>query len=677
MPDAGGYQGSVIRIPLGKEGLTYSKNPSSLPPSGLLQADTVTFSDDSVHKMPGRSKIGRYAGTSFTFVDADVNVGANTVTEAAHGLNSGDGPLYLTTTGVLPGGLSANTNYYAIRVDANTIKFATTRANAIAGTAIDITSAAGGGTHTFNSRSIFSVFDWFPSEGVQFTVTLSSDGHLFMAPASDTQLAQNEIVPPGATTPVRAVFVECGGSAAINVDSVRFLAIFTGQAAPGFYQGTSPSPSKFTNTADWSTAYPLNGVVHNGRLFAFGNSNKPHSLYGSTIDDHRNFTTGVVSGNASASSATYHHIHPGVGLRLYQGFSHKGLLFLLKFPVGVFYLDDTDINPIGWKANQVTNAMGCAPTPYAGILVDDGIMFMSASGQFFLITASSQGGVTVTDLSTRMYLDQWLQTHVNMTRLNQVVGAWDSTLKIAYFAVPSKLEGTNSLVNDLLLMFDFRSFTKGEAKVRFSYSYRDLSQALAIRRDPSSFIYKTMQADYAGNLWQLGDEERSITTSLPGQTQVTSGYTGRFQINHTDISEYLASFDPTVGPMNKNWDWLGIEYVPNTGGSISVIEYVDGVAQPTQTADLIQSGPRLAPAPGFTEFTIYSGSGSTVASELAGATTAGLDLRVKWVRLLGTGRRVSIEIASSAVAAEDMHITALYLGYRKAGQDVGRGQGSS
>lgn len=678
-----GYQGQVIRIPLGKEGLCYSKNPSSLPPSALLQAESITFSDDSAHLMPGRSKIGKYAGTTFTFAPADVDTGANeTIAETAHGLVTGDGPVYFSTTGGLPNPLVADTDYWIIRFDANKISLATSRALAFAGTKVNLTSQ-GTGTHTLASRSIFSVYDWWPQEGTQYTVTLSSDGRVYItASATDTQLAQNETIPVGTTTPRRAVFVECGGSAAINVDSVKLLAIFTGQGAPGFFQGTSLLPGKAVYTpTDWTASYPVNGVVHNGRLFSFGNPNKPHTLYGSTIDNHQNFRLGVETGNASASSATYTHIHPGVGLRLYQGFSHKGLLFLLKFPRGVFYLDDTDLNPTGWKAAQVTDAMGCAPTPFSGILVDDGILFMSAAGQFFLITATTQGGVTVTDLSTRLYLDQWLQTHVNLTRLDQVVAAWDSTLKIAYFAVPSQINGTNSLTNDLLLMFDFRAFTKGEAKVRVSYTYRDASQALAVRRNPSTYRYEVMQADYAGNLWRLangvGNDERSVDSALPGNTPSLSGYVGRFQISHTDLEEYMSQYDPTLGPMNKNFDWLGVEYVPNTGGNITVVEYVDGVAQPSQTVSLTQSGPRLASAPGFTEFTIWAGSGSTVASELAGTTTAGLDLRVKWVRLTGTGRRTSIEIASSGTAGEDMHVTALYLGFRKAGQDVGRGQGSS
>jgi hypothetical protein len=46
--------------------------------------------------------------------------------------------------GALPGGVSGATTYWVIAVDANTFQIASTRANAIAGTAIDVTTNGGG-----------------------------------------------------------------------------------------------------------------------------------------------------------------------------------------------------------------------------------------------------------------------------------------------------------------------------------------------------------------------------------------------------------------------------------------------------------------------------------------------------------------------------------------------------
>lgn len=57
-----------------------------------------------------------------------------------------------TTTTTLPSPLTA-TNYYVIRIDANTFKLATSAANALAGTAIDITDT-GTGTHTLTPAAL-------------------------------------------------------------------------------------------------------------------------------------------------------------------------------------------------------------------------------------------------------------------------------------------------------------------------------------------------------------------------------------------------------------------------------------------------------------------------------------------------------------------------------------------
>ena len=56
----------------------------------------------------------------------------------------------LSTTTTLPAGLATATDYYVIKISDTTCKFATSYANAVAGTAINITDA-GTGTHTINT----------------------------------------------------------------------------------------------------------------------------------------------------------------------------------------------------------------------------------------------------------------------------------------------------------------------------------------------------------------------------------------------------------------------------------------------------------------------------------------------------------------------------------------------
>jgi len=56
-----------------------------------------------------------------------------------------------TTTGTLPTGLATATDYYVIKLTDTTISVATSYANAVAGTAVSITSGTGSGVHTLNT----------------------------------------------------------------------------------------------------------------------------------------------------------------------------------------------------------------------------------------------------------------------------------------------------------------------------------------------------------------------------------------------------------------------------------------------------------------------------------------------------------------------------------------------
>jgi hypothetical protein len=69
---------------------------------------------------------------------AGVDITDNTITVASPGIKTGTECYYSATTVI--GGLKNETKYFAIFVDATHIKLATTKANALAGTAIDLTS---------------------------------------------------------------------------------------------------------------------------------------------------------------------------------------------------------------------------------------------------------------------------------------------------------------------------------------------------------------------------------------------------------------------------------------------------------------------------------------------------------------------------------------------------------
>ena len=88
---------------------------------------------------------------TFDATSSDVVSTTNdTLTFSNHRFVTAQRVTYTNGGGTAIGGLTSGTAYFIIKVDQNTIKLATSAANANAGTAIDLTSGATGTTHTLN-----------------------------------------------------------------------------------------------------------------------------------------------------------------------------------------------------------------------------------------------------------------------------------------------------------------------------------------------------------------------------------------------------------------------------------------------------------------------------------------------------------------------------------------------
>lgn len=111
----------------------------------LQKNDKVIFKKDLADRslVDARGKLSLTDSYTFEFEDGDVNTTNNTIGETAHGMLNGQ-LVKLRTTGTLPTPLGVDTIYYVVEKADDTFKLSLTSG----GAAIDITSAAGGGTHT-------------------------------------------------------------------------------------------------------------------------------------------------------------------------------------------------------------------------------------------------------------------------------------------------------------------------------------------------------------------------------------------------------------------------------------------------------------------------------------------------------------------------------------------------
>jgi hypothetical protein len=121
----------------------------------------------------------------------------------------------LTTSGTLPAGLATATDYFVIYVSDTTCRLATSYANAVAGTAIDITDA-GTGTHTINtllprytSGAGVRAFMW----NTNATALGAATPNLSIAyrnSTQDTGRATPTVLPIGKTAPANGLILYSG-----------------------------------------------------------------------------------------------------------------------------------------------------------------------------------------------------------------------------------------------------------------------------------------------------------------------------------------------------------------------------------------------------------------------------------------------------------------------------------
>ena len=148
---------AVINIGSNRYDSTTDKTIFARPQGYENTAEQLVIYDNSAGSGVS-DPIGQYAevttngGTSpkFTIPTSAVTIAAETITITGHGYSTGNPVIYSNGSGTTLAGLTHDTTYYVIKVDANTIKLATTASNAVGGTAINLTGT-GNNAQTISS----------------------------------------------------------------------------------------------------------------------------------------------------------------------------------------------------------------------------------------------------------------------------------------------------------------------------------------------------------------------------------------------------------------------------------------------------------------------------------------------------------------------------------------------
>lgn len=444
-----------------------------------------------------------------------------------------------------------------------------------------------------SNSNILAGCDWFPQNSVQRMLVYTDDGRILR----DTGTGLfSTVVSSGLSGNCVPVFVP-GGSESSG--SERKLFMFNGANSPQVLSGDALVTSNIsTPPADWSVNKPTFGVVHEGRLWAGGNSNAPHTLYYSQLTNHENFT-----GSGSGVLTVY----PGVGERLIAAASYKGLLIVWKYPYGIYAVNTTDPDPTKWNVQTISQSIG-AVSPYSWLIVDNDILFMDNTGSFQLLSGIMEyGKIGSKNLSWIADLNPWVHDNFNLTELTKLRSVYYPWGREAFFALPEK---TNT-VNNQAIVIDFNR----PDKPRFRFNNKDVSQSLWLRRD-SDNVERPYSGDDSGFIWGIEDYDNRSKDGNP--------YTSEFQTPHLDFG-YA---DIKLATLRKNGQFLEILVDKLGTTTIYADIYWDGVFTHTATFNTV-------------------GSSSSLGSFILGTSALASDgLKTIRRRIVGSGNTFSVKFRS-------------------------------
>jgi hypothetical protein len=412
---------------------------------------------------------------------------------------------------------------------------------------------------------VIALYDWWPDAITQRLVCVTRDGNVwkyingFIAPIP---------IPPSDTSPAQLIanqqtMMVAGGNEVTG--NPRKLFIFS-QSEPQVLTGDGTTRHGLQLPAlDWTkNNQPYAGIIHRNSLYAWGNANHPHLVYASSATNHEDFQT--------IDAAFQYPCYSGEGERIVAGINYKGALFILKYPYGLYQLIDTDPSQINWYFTKIDGSLGAA-SPHSICTIINDVLIGNADGNISSATAVLAFG----NLKAGEIL--YTLRNENFLRENMLPDGRTSRQCI-YYSDKKKFMATyqsaGGIKNDSILYIDMMNLVT--PKVYWGLQ-KDQPNCLALQKDYLGVPRPIYGAD-SGYIYQMDRNDRSVAGSA---------YTMDFQTPYLDFGfaspQSVATFT-NISDINKNLDFLEVDYEPAGDWDLTLDLYIDGVLKKTVLLNL-------------------------------------------------------------------------------------------
>ena len=315
------------------------------------------------------------APTLFTIATTAVSTTADTITSTAHRLSTGAKVTYGAASGTVLGGLSDATAYYVIYVDVNTFKLASSAANALAGTAIDLTGT-GNSSQTFQGDTATATVTVSANSVASITLTATGTAYTSVPPVT---IAKSRLTVATANVAISNVDLITYTSHGLSAGEAVTYFNSTGSAAAGLANNTTYYVASAGLTADAFKVKAANTTVAVTGV-AISNSSGGFTCTAANIAANDRITitgtlggtgtiTGYTSGTVYFVSAVSGAANATTGFTLVNESTRAALTTTAGTPTGLTYTDETviDITGTGNNAQYFEKNASTAATATAAL----------------------------------------------------------------------------------------------------------------------------------------------------------------------------------------------------------------------------------------------------------------------------------------------------------------------
>ena len=479
-------------------------------------------------------------------------------TSSVHNIKNGQ-LVYVSTTGVMPTPLVAGKSYIAINTTSTTLQLSNDGTNAI-------TLSGSPSSNTIQSvDGIVSMYDWWPNTGQQFLVCVTRSGRVFRFKDRYTsvEITASGSAPTTLSIGERVHIMECGQETAGNP---KLLFIFTGNNPIQVISGTNTTRTNISlPAADWSTNYPTFGLVYLNRVFAFGNSNFPHFVYASSNTNNQDFT--------AAFNTALFNVYPGDSQKIIHAFSYKGRLHIAKYPRGLYGLTIQDIrDPTTWYFSKLNEDIGTTSI-HGGCPVFDDYWMTSTEGSISSLSAAfTLGSIDNANVLRELKVLDYIRQNTSPLGFGERQALWHPTKKKALFLFRSSVKGNSIL-----------SFSLGGKEPKLSFidgiqSDNNKINCMTLIKG-SNYVDNLVYGQEDGFIYYAEQENRWRDQKLTGSQY---DWTMEAQTPHMDFAP-KGQATQSVAMVDKNFDFIELQYIPTGAFNISADVYIDGIYSETKS----------------------------------------------------------------------------------------------